>query len=377
MLGITVLTLSAALVIAPPAAPPITPFIDVSADLEPLRATFDVPALAIGVADLEGVTLLGATGLRCVGEDEPIHLDDRWHLGSLSKSMTALLAATFVEEGKLTWDATFTSTVPDTAEKMPEKSRGVTLEQLLAHRSGLPDDRHDWAIYAGLWMQQGPPEQVRTWGVPTAFGRDTVTKPGEKMVYANSNYLAAGHIIEKVAAEPWEDLMRQRLFEPLGMKRAGFGEPFETYDEPQARGHVRSGDTLTPAPKGPLGALPPAMNPAGGVHCTIEELATYARAHLLGLCDKEAPFKPELIHRLHDDPESDGYALGWALAKVDGRTVSLHAGSNGRWFATLWVDPTKQRVIVATMNAMPREGLDVYLELERYVDSAPWARQRE
>lgn len=360
------------------AATSVAPPPDVSSDLEPLRETLGVPALALGVANLEGIHLLGACGLRVVGQDDPVQTDDRWHLGSLSKSMTALLAGTMVEEETLDWSITFEKATPQTSAKLPESHRGVTLEKLLAHRSGLPDDRHDFAVYSGLWMQQGTPTEVRAWGVPAAFNRDSVDKPGQKMIYTNSGYVAAAHIIESVADKPYEDLMRERIFGPLGMKRAGFGEPFETYEEPQARGHIRNADTLIPAPKGPMGALPPAMNPAGGVHCSIEDLTAYARAHLLGLCDKEGPFTPALIQRLHRDAEDDGYALGWALTTLpDGRRVSLHAGSNGRWFATIWIDPKKERAIVATMNATPREGLDVFLEIEKYVNSAPWAREGE
>lgn len=355
----------------------LSPPPDVSADLEPLREQLGVPALAIGVANLEGVKLIGACGRRCVGEDEPIHLDDRYHLGSLSKSMTALLAATFVEEGKLDWNTTFEKATPETNAHLSDAHRAVTLEQLLAHRSGLPDDRHDIPVYAGLWMQAGSPDKVRAWGVVTAFKRDSVTTPGQQMVYANSNYLAAGHMLETVAGESYETLLRERVFERVGMPSAGFGEPFETYDTPQARGHIRNGRHLVPAPKGPLGALPPAMNPAGGVHCSIQDLASYARAHLLGLCDRQAPFDAAMIKRLHEDPEADGYALGWAIANLaDGRRISLHAGSNGRWFATIWIDPTKQRAIVATMNATPGDDVkDIYLAIEKYVDSAPWARQ--
>lgn len=351
---------------------------DISSELEPLRETLSVPALAIGVANLEHIHLIGACGVRVVGQADPVQIDDRWHLGSLSKSMTALLAATLVEEQTLDWSITLEKAIPDTGAKLPETHRGVTLEQLLAHRSGLPDDRHDFSVYSGLWMQQGTPTEVRAWGVPAAFNRKNVTKPGEKMTYTNSGYLAAAHVIETVAGKPYEVLMRERVFEPLSMKRAGFGEPFETYEDPQARGHIRNGDTLIPAPKGPMGALPPAMNPAGGVHCSIEELTAYARAHLLSLCDREGTFDPSLVQRLHKDGEDDGYALGWALTTLpDKRRISLHAGSNGRWFATIWVDPTKQRAIVATMNATPKEGLDVFLEIEKYVNSAPWAHQGE
>lgn len=365
--------LAVGLLCAATATPP-----DVSAELEPLRQTLGVPALAIGVADLHDIRLIGACGVRAIGSTDPVQIDDRWHLGSLSKSMTALLAATLIEEGMLDWSTTFEKATPDTSAKLPQSHRDVTLEQVLAHRSGLPDDRHDFAVYSGLWMQQGTPRDVRAWGVPAAFNRASVGKPGEKMTYTNSGYLAAAHIIETVADKPYEDLMRERVFEPLGMKHAGFGEPFETYDHPQARGHIRNADTLIPAPKGPMGALPPAMNPAGGVHCSIEDLAAYARTHLLALCDKEGPFKPALIQRLHEDAEDDGYALGWALTTLDdGRRISLHAGSNGRWFATICIDPTKQRTIVATMNATPKEGLDVFLEIDKYVNSAPWARDGE
>jgi CubicO group peptidase (beta-lactamase class C family) len=79
-------------------------------------------------------------GTRRAGQDIPVGLEDRFHLGSDTKAFTSLLAGQFVEEGKLRWDSTLAEIFPELRDKMDAEFAKITLEELLSHSSGLAAD---------------------------------------------------------------------------------------------------------------------------------------------------------------------------------------------------------------------------------------------
>lgn len=344
---------------------------DLTAEVDALRVKINVPALSVVLFDDEHTLARGLAGVRSTENDTPITYDDRFHIGSLAKAMTATVAASLVEDGAIQWHTTLVENCTKSRE-IPELYRKVSLVELLAHRAGLPDDRHGrYALYAALWVRGDTPFNTRHDAVATSFALEGLAKRGAAFTYSNSGYMLAGHMLEEATDEPFEDLIRERLFEPLKMTRAGFGEPVEQYNDTEPRGHIRSGDTLSPAARGPFGALPPAMTPAGDIHCTVGDLAAFARAHLAGLRGTDGVVTADTFRLLHADPEKDGYALGWALDTSDpDAIVSNHAGSNMRWFAVMAIDPTRNRGLVAVMNAVPDDkgGVDLFGEIGRWFD---------
>ena len=113
------------------------------AELEPVRAKHGLPALAAAVVKGGAIIAAGAVGVRAHGTDVKVTIDDRFHLGSDTKAMTATLAAMLVEEGKLRWDSTIGEVLGDEVPGINPKLAAVTLEQLLSHSSGIPSDTPD------------------------------------------------------------------------------------------------------------------------------------------------------------------------------------------------------------------------------------------
>ena len=94
--------------------------------LTPYLAGYDLPALAAAVVQDGKVIASGAVGTRRAGADIPVTINDRFHIGSDTKAMTALLAAMLVEENKLRWDSTVAEVFPELAATMTPGLRGVT-----------------------------------------------------------------------------------------------------------------------------------------------------------------------------------------------------------------------------------------------------------
>ena len=113
---------------------------DLAEVLEPIRDAHGVPALAGAAFDRDGLLAVGAVGLRSAAGEEAVEVDDRWHLGSCTKAMTATLAARMVEQGKIDWDTSVADVFADLPGGVDPGWEWATLELLLAHRGGAPAD---------------------------------------------------------------------------------------------------------------------------------------------------------------------------------------------------------------------------------------------
>ena len=187
--------------------------------LRPYLAQYGLPAVAAAVARDGRLVAGGAVGTRRIGSDIPVTINDRFHIGSDTKAMTALLAAMLVEAGKLRWDATVGAIFPELVATMAAGVAGITLEQLLSHTSGISSDNpaQDKLIEQSF-AQPGNLDELRYWIVTGLVKKSLQSKPGEKFAYSNLGYTLAGAIIERVGGKSWEELIAERIFDPLGLK---------------------------------------------------------------------------------------------------------------------------------------------------------------
>ena len=328
---------------------------DLAAVLEPIRARFALPALAAAVYDADSPLAQGAVGLRALDHADAVTVDDRWHLGSDTKAMTATLLARFVERGTLRWDTTLAEAFPAEAATMLAAYRAVTLEQLLQHRGGVVSNllAHP-AIWTPLWTSTQPVLEQRR-----AFVSQVLALAPEVPIgtfrYANAGYMLVGAALERATGRSWEDLLRAEVFSPLQMASCGFGPPatVDTTDAPW--GHRTVAMVNTPVPPGPLADNPPALGPAGTVHCSLRDWARFAQLHLRGANQQATPYlRPESFARLHTAPAGGEYALGWGVATRSwaGALPALtHQGSNTMFFCSVWIAPSRGRVLLVATNA--------------------------
>lgn len=350
--ALAVLALVAALAVSPTAAPQTGAAARTAAQiLEPSRASRTIPALAAIVVK-EGVVVDRAVvGVRKLGDPTPIAIGDRFHLGSCTKSMTATLAAMLVDEGKLTWTRTIAEAFPELKATLHPQYAGVTLRQLLAHMGGAPAAPPP-AVWERAVREQGTPIEQRREYVTGVLTQPPEAAPGSRFIYSNQGFVIAGVMIERAAGQPWETLMRERLFAPLGMTSAGFGSPAAPsgrVDQPW--GHADDHGTLTPT----LVDNPIALGPAGRVHASLDDMARYARFHLRG---ERAPGRPpllapETLRLLHTRRDQEIYGFGWAFVEqpwTHGPAIT-HAGSNNAWFMSVWIAPARDAALVVATNA--------------------------
>jgi len=328
---------------------PASPMADLSPLLEPIREVHGLAALA-GSIVVDGRTIgIGATGERARGRNDPVEPEDSWHLGSNSKAMTATLLALLVEEGKLSWGTTLGEVFPEETAAQPAW-RTVTLEQLLQHRSGLPEDLA--APPGSPWHDVSPegplPSQRR--GVARAFLAHGPEVPGNTMRYSNAGYVIAASMAEVRTGEAWEDLLRTRLFEPLGMSSAGFGPPRPL---PEPQGHLDG----EPLGTGARADNPPVLGPAATVHASLEDWGKFIALHLSPPKGARELLPATSFARMHAPPAGGNYAMGWFVLEneSEGRILT-HAGSNGYWYAVVWAMPERGYAVLVATNEGGSKG---------------------
>lgn len=325
---------------------------DVSSMLEKIRDEFDVPALAAAAFDEGELVAIGSDGVRSVKRSGEVTDDDLWILSSCTKSMTASVAAMLVEDGLIRWDSTLGGIFPDVSECMDADWRDVTLEQLLVHRGGAPHEPPD-ALLKSAEARCGTPRLQRFEFLVGMLGRKPAVEPGTKWIYSDSGYALAGAMLERVTDKAFEDLMRDRLFIPLGLKSAGFGPPATPGKADQPWGHHGYEAPFKPVAPGPDSDYAPTFAPAATVHMSITDFARYANWHVQGDRGHAPLLRPDSFKKLHTPPEEQEYAMGWAVThrKWAGGRALMHSGENTNFYAVMWLSPGENTCFVATCNA--------------------------
>ena len=298
------------------------------------------PGLFAAVIDKEGVKEITAVGIRRQGSPDRLTVNDLILINSNTKAMTATMLATLVADGTFTsgWRTTIADVFPELLEEMHKDYHYVELSQLVRMASGLPREAADW------WAHRDIPDIIeRRYALLRENLRAPPAGPAGEFIYSNLSYMIAGSMAERLTGKSWETLMRERLFNPLGMTTAGFNAPGTPRAVDQPWGHRRNGfGDWAPGQIGNLWAL----GPAGIVHLSIEDWAKF-----IALWFPDKP--PAILDRntLNElaTPESNAYAAGWRVVRRGGREMLTHAGNNFYWYSLLNIYPDSgQAFIVAT-----------------------------
>ena len=165
------------------------------------------------VADSSGVLSQHLSGLARLSAKQPLHAHSQFEIASVSKQFTAISVLMLYEEGKLSLEDTVTRFFPD----FPYK--GITIRQLLCHRSGLPDYLEfapEYLPKEGWLTNNNLLDIMETIQPPMLF------KPDSLFEYSNTGYALLASIVEKVSGMSFTDFVFWRIFEPLQMKDTYF-----------------------------------------------------------------------------------------------------------------------------------------------------------
>ena len=265
--------------------------------LDGIRKQLSLPGAAAVVMRDGKVIAEGVTGLRRMGTDDKIQIDDRFAIGSCTKRMTGLMIARLIDDGKLAFDVTLAKSLPDVP--MRDEYRNVTLQQLLTFTGGIPAyERIGPKLTPQLFDLEGSVAERQAKFIRHLLQEQPAGPVGKDAVYSNASYALAAHVAAKAAGKDYESLMEEKVFRPLGLKRAGWGRPWQPDRTTEPWLHLAGPEGYVPEPDR---VRPPEQifQAAGNAHMSVRDLALFAQYELNALQGRDNLLKPETSRRWH------------------------------------------------------------------------------
>lgn len=364
---------AACLLVAPAQAKPKAagarpPLADLDAHVARVMRELQVPGLALAVVKDGAVVLAKGYGVRRLGEPAAVDADSLFGIASNTKAFTCAALSLLVEEGRLGWDDPVTKHLPEFQMYDPWLTREVTVRDLVTHRAGL-----------------GLGEGDLMWWPETTFSRSEIVrgirwlKPATSLrsryAYNNVMFVAAGEVLAAVSGRPWQDFVRARLLDPLGMSRttAAASPPADDVAAPHL---LRKG---TPQPI--EAAVFDNAAAAAGLRSSAADMARWLR--MLVECGRAgaAPadagclLKPESIRRMWSAQTVQSvagprpgleplaahfaaYGLGLGLRDYRGRKLVSHSGGLPGYLSRVALVPEERLGLALLTNQESAVALD-------------------
>jgi len=320
---------------------------------------YRLPGLAVGVIEDGEIVYRRTGGERVAGSGDAIDADTLFKIASNSKAMTTGVLARLVDQGKLAWDDPVTRHLPDFRMHDPWVTRNIQVRDLLIHNSGL-------GLGAGDLM---------LWPEPNDFSRADIIaglahlKPTHSFrahyAYDNLLYVVAGEVAARAAGRPYDQLVREELFAPLGMQRCQVGAWSRAAVGNVAQPHMRQGQVNVPVREdGDRVADMPSMA-AGGIRCSLNDMLAWMKGAWLRPDPQDpwlSPAQRNAVWSLHtpmpisqrmrewDGTHLYGYGYGWRLSDVDGQWKVAHTGTLMGMYSSLVLLPDRRSGFVIMIN---------------------------
>lgn len=301
------------------------------------------PAVAVAIVADGHVVVRRAWGTADVSTGRAATAATPFNVASVTKPFTAAVVMQLVDEGALELDDPAIRHLPS----LPDRYTDITVRQLLTHTSGIARDLR-------LDNFDDPDRATYEARLDTASASSA---PGTRFEYSNTGYTVLGWLVSAVEGEPLADALHRRLFEPLGMRQAGYraalaDDPLRALPHEVENGRPRPADYIS----GGFGS--------GGISMSAADAAAFA------LAIQEGRFLPANLAdtawtpaRLGDGAEVDlemfsepaSYGFGWFLSRYDGRAMMTHGGGIEGYSANLYHFPEERLTIVVLANTKGRD----------------------
>jgi CubicO group peptidase (beta-lactamase class C family) len=293
---------------------------------------WNVPGIGVGIVVKDKLVFAKGYGYRDYGKKLPFTSKTVVPIASNTKLFTATACGLLVEDGKLEWDKPVRQFVPGIEFYNDDLNRQITIRDMLSHRTGMT--RHDTIWYKSDFTRKELFERLK-YLEPTKPLRTT-------FLYNNMMYAGAGYVVELLSGKTWEDFLRERIFNPLGMKSTVFS--IEELEKQPDHGvpftEHRDSDELYEIPYYREAA---GMGPAGSINSNLEDLSRWVIAQLnKGVVDGRQVLPASVIKETmaptiampNSELESRGwgemlnsvYGMGRWTASYRGHLIAYHGG---------------------------------------------------
>ncbi|HEU5209652.1 MAG TPA: serine hydrolase [Longimicrobiales bacterium] len=336
-------------------------------------AEWEVPGLGLAIVHRDSVVYAKGFGVRELGSSARVDEHTMFAIGSSSKAFTALLLAALIDDGAAKWDDRVIEHLPWFQVFDPYVTREMTLRDVLSHRSGL--SRGDLLWYGSDMSREDVVRRVRwlepSWSFRSQFG------------YQNIMYLTAGEVVEELSGSTWDELVRERIFAPLGMRTSSTTVDALASMDNVATPHTRVEERVTPVAWRDIDNA----GPAGSINSNVREMAAWVRLQLgrgeydgrriVSEANHREMWSPHTIiqidtasERLYPETHFRTYGLGWFMEDYRGRRLVHHGGNIDGMSALVAMMPEHDvgLVILTNMNGsglpatLMRRIFDLYID---------------
>ncbi|MCB2114521.1 MAG: serine hydrolase [Parvularculaceae bacterium] len=297
---------------------------------------FQITGLAITVVKGDSIIFQDVYGVRDVRTDAPIDENTIFPIASISKAFTTAALAMLVDEGKLEWDDPVRRFIPEFEMSDPYITAEFSVRDLVTHRSGLPPGAGDLLV-----VPDADPEISDILAALKHIPPSTSFR--SQYAYDNLLYIIAGEVLSRIDAKPWSKSIKARIFKPLGLKTCEATPSLAAASKNTVTQHLRKPGSWTAEPIDPRYIIGDNSAPAGGLSCSISDLAKWAQFWLNGattasgkklLSDEQVKevwtgVTPQSVNPLMANLGSAHlslYGLGWSLHDFHGRLLVSHSG---------------------------------------------------
>lgn len=339
---------------------------DVDAYLEQARTDWGIPGMAIAIVHDDSVIYARGFGVRTVGQDEPVDMNTLFAIGSNTKAFTAAAIGTLVEDGSMSWDDPMTKHLPGFLLYDPYVTRELTIRDALSHRSGL-GRRGDMIWYGTPFDRSEVIRRVRFLEPNSSFRSE--------FGYQNIMFIAAGEAAARAGGQSWDELIQQRLLQPLGMQRSNTSVTDLRGVANVATPHTQhDGRTVAIAWRNIDNA-----GPAGSINSSVAEMTNWLRMLLAdGMLDGRRILSAATIREMMTPHTIAGggvdslfpmrhfstYGLGVGLSDYYGRLLVSHSGGIDGMLSTVALMPEEDLGIVLLTNT---DAHAAYMPLTHYI----------
>ncbi|MEJ5995943.1 serine hydrolase domain-containing protein [Pedobacter sp. Du54] len=315
-----------------------------------IRNAYNIPEISYAVVNSKSTLEIAVLGKHSINLPDTATLDDRFHIGSNTKAMTAFIIARYVEKGKLKWTTKFFDLFPEWKEKSKSEYANITLQDLLSHKAGIQPFQGENDPQIPDYKGTNPEKRKQ-------FSQFVLTlepvKPDDHnpFIYSNAGYTLATLMVEKVTRKSWEELVRKVFNKDLKLNvKLSWPENQKIKD---TWGHLTENDSLKPVSSDWNYHLD-YTEPAGDLNIKLVDYVKFIQLNLLGLEGQDNYLKSRTYRFIHKGIEN--YSLGWFNVYENRKELSVHSGTGAfTYFTIVHIDRTKNIAYIIFTNSFNQQ----------------------
>jgi CubicO group peptidase (beta-lactamase class C family) len=346
--------------------------IDIDSVIENIIHEKNIPAIVLGIFDTDSI-ITYTHGIRSNIDSIPVQKNDKFHIGSCSKSITSFVAARLIEKGIINWDLQIGDLLPEWRNSINPYYNDKSLADLLSHRAGIQP------FTEGKEFVQVPDSIIKYHGLNErhlfskwVLTQNPVINENNKYVYSNAGYTVAATMLEKASNESWENLVVEEFFNLFKIS-GGFGHPHLT-DKDQPTGHINPSDFGIKGNLNSIIPLPDSLNyderflePSGDISLSVYEYSIFLQEILKALLRKGSAISQENYNYMFFG--YNDYSMGWSNPKENKIQYLSHDGSDMTFYCRVLICKEKNYGLVILANSGNESTVEGIYELSRLINS--------